>query len=89
MSSKVRAFYANGIFTPLEPLDLGEGEVFELEVCQAFRIDLDCAIREAEQVLELILQLPDSHPKKYKLFLAAEDDLSYLEVERSVRDRRG
>ena len=35
----------------------------------------------------MICQLSDSHPKKYKLLLNAEDDLIYLEGERKLRDR--
>ena len=89
MIQKVRAWYANGVLTPLEPLDLEEGEVVELDVAVAYRKDLDSAIAEAKAVLEHIYQLPDSHPKKYKLFLNAEDDLIYLEGERELRDRRG
>ena len=89
MSKKVRAWYANGVLTPLEPLELEEGDVVELDVTVARRKDLDSAIAEVEVVLEHIYQLPDSHPKKYKLFLNAEDDLIYLEGERRLRERRG
>lgn len=89
MNKKVRAFYANGVFTPLEPLDLDEGEVVDLDISEARRRDLDSAIRETKGVLELIYLLPDGHPKKYKLLLNTEDDLIYLEGERRVRDRRG
>ena len=88
MSAKVRAFYANGVFTPLEPLDLTEGEVVDLDISEARRRDLDSAIRETKGVLELIYQLSDSHPKKYKLILNTEDDLIYLEGERKLRDRQ-
>ena len=88
MSGKVRAFYANGVFTPLEPLDLTEGEVVDLDISEARRRDLDSAIRETKGVLELIYQLSDSHPKKYKLILNTEDDLIYLEGERRLRDRQ-
>ena len=87
MTTKVRAWYANGVLTPLEPLDLEEGEVVELDVAVAYRKDLDSAIAEAKAVLEYIYQLPDSHPKKYKLLLNAEDDLIYLEGERKLRGR--
>ncbi len=87
MNQKVRAYYLNGVFTPLEPLDLAEGEVVDLEISGACRRDLDSAIKETKGVLELIYQLSDSHPKKYKLFLNAEDDLIYLEGERKLRDR--
>ena len=89
MSKKVRAWYANGVLTPLEPLELEEGEVVELDVAVARRKDLDSAIREIKTVLEHICQLPDSHPKKYKLFLNAEDDLIYLEGERHLREHSG
>ena len=87
MSSKVRAYYVNGVFTPLEPLDLAEGELVDLDISEAFRGDLDSAIREAKGILEIICQLSDGHPKKYKLFLDAEDALTYLEGERKFRDR--
>ncbi len=89
MSAKVRAYYANGVFTPLEPLDLPEGEVVDLDISEARRRDLDSAIRETKGVLEIIYQIPDSHPKKYKLLLNTEDDLIYLEAERRSRERRG
>lgn len=89
MSTKVRAYYVNGVFTPLEPLELEEGEVVELNIAMAYRKDLDSAIAETKAVLDHIYQLSDSHPKKYKLFLNAEDDLRYLEQERELRERRG
>lgn len=89
MTTKIRAWYANGVLTPLEPLELEEGEVVELDVAVAYRKDLDSAIAEAKAVLEHIYQLPGSHPKKYKLLLNAEDDLIYLEGERELRDRHG
>ena len=89
MSQKIRAWYANGVLTPLEPLDLEEGDVVELDVAMAYRKDLDSAIAETKAVLEHIYQLSDSHPKKYKLLLATEDDLTYLEGERDLRERRG
>ena len=50
---------------------------------------MDDDIRETKGVLEIIYQLPDSHPKKYKLLLNTEDDLIYLEAERRSRERRG
>ena len=89
MSKKIRAWYANGVLTPLEPLDLEEGDVVELDIAVARRKDLDSAISEAKAVLEHICQLSDSHPKKYKLFLDTEDALIYLEGERRLRERRG
>lgn len=89
MNTKVRAFYANGVLTPLEPLELEEGDVVELDIAIAHRKDLDIAISETKAVLELIHQLSNSHPKKYKLLLGTEDDLSYLESERELRERRG
>lgn len=88
MSRKVRARYANGVLTPLEPLDLEEGAVVDLDIALARRRYLDSAISEVKAVLEHIYQLPDGHPKKYKLFLNAEDDLNYLEGERKLRERR-
>ena len=87
MSTKVRAYYLDRVFTPVEPLDLAEGELVDLEISKAFRRDLDSAIKDAKGVLEIVCQLSDSHPKKYKLFLNAEYDLSYLEGERELRDR--
>jgi predicted DNA-binding antitoxin AbrB/MazE fold protein len=87
MTTKVRAWYANGVLTPLEPLDLEEGTVVELDIAVARRRDSDGAIAEIQGVLELIYQLPDDHPKKYKLFLDAEDTLIYLETERKFMDR--
>lgn len=87
MIAKIRAWYANGVITPLEPLELEEGEVVELDIVVARRRDLDGAIAETESVLEHIYRLPEGHPKKYKLLLNAEDDLIYLEGERKLRER--
>ena len=39
MSTKVRAYYLDGVFTPVEPLDLAEGELVDLEISKAFRRD--------------------------------------------------
>ena len=85
---EVKARYANGVLTPFDSLDMEEGAVVELDIAVACRRDLDGAIAEIKRVLEHICQLPDDHPKKYKLFLGAEDDLRYLEGERSLRDRQ-
>ncbi len=89
MTTKVRATYANGVLTPLEPLDLEEGAVVELDIAVSKPRDLEGAIAEIKGVLEQIYQLPDDHPKKYKMFLDAEDTLIYLEKERRFRERHG
>ena len=89
MNTKVRALYANGVFMPLDPPDLTEREVADLTISEARRRDLDSAIRETKGVLDLIYQLSNSYPKKYKLLLNTEDDLIYLERERRLRDRLG
>lgn len=86
---RVTARYVNGVLTPMEPLDLEDGVVVELEVVASRPWDLDWAIGAVREDLERIIQLPDDHPKKYKLFLDAEDALIYLEGERDLRDRRG
>ena len=65
------------------------GRWWSLDVAVARRKDLDGAIAEIKGVLEHIYQLPDNHPKKYKLFLDAEDTLIYLEKERRLRERYG
>ena len=52
-------------------------------------IYLEKAIAEVKQELEDIYNLPDDHPKKYKLFLDTEDALIYLEQEREIWERRG
>ena len=88
MSTKVRACCLNGVFTPLEPLDLEEGAVVELDVAVPREIYLEKAIAEVKQELEDICNLPDDRPKKYKLFLDAEDTLMYLEGERRSKERR-
>lgn len=85
---KVKAKYANGVFTPLEPLELAEGEEVELEIATPRERFLEKAIAEVKQELEDICNLPDDHPKKYKLFLDAEDVLIYLEGERGLMDRQ-
>lgn len=88
MTQKIRAWYANGVLMPLEPLELEEGDVVELDIALWRRGDVEDAIAVNEAVLERIYQLSDSHPKKYKLILGTEDDLNYLESERELRDRR-
>ena len=89
MTRKVRAWYTNGVLMPLAPLDFEEGDVVDLDMALWRRGDLEDAIAVNKAVLERIYQLPDSHPKKYKLILDAEDGLNYLESERSSRERRG
>ena len=86
---KVKARYANGVLTPLDQLDLEDGAVVEFEIVASYPWDLDWALAEVNKDLERIYQLPNDHPKKYKLFLDAEDILIYLEGERRLRDRRG
>jgi predicted DNA-binding antitoxin AbrB/MazE fold protein len=89
MITKVRARYANGVLTPLEPLDLEEGAEVELDIAVTNARDMDGAITEMKRVLEQIYQLPDNHPRKYKELLDAEDTLIYLEKERKFRERHG
>ena len=60
----------------------------ELDIALWRRGDVEDAIAVTEAVLERIYQLSDSHPKKYNLFLDAEDGLIYLESERELRDLR-
>lgn len=86
---KVKARYANGVLTPLEPLDLEDGAVVEFEVVSSYPWNLDWAIAEAKEDLERIYRLPDDDPKKYKLLLDAEDVLKYFELERSLSEHRG
>ena len=87
--TRVRAWYANGVLTPLTPLELDEGEVVDLDIALARPKNLDGAIAEVKAILEHIRRLPDDHPKKYKLLLNAEDDLAYLEGECALRERSG
>ena len=88
-TTRVRARSANGVLTPLELLDLEEGAVVELDVAVSHARDLEGAIVEVREALEHIYQLPDDHPKKYEMFIDAEDTLIYLEKERKSRQRRG
>ena len=89
MSKKVRARFANGVLTPLEPLDLAEGTEVELDIAVSYARDLEGAIAEIKEALEQIYQLPDGDPNKYKLILDTEDTLSYLEKERGFREPHG
>ena len=89
MIMKVRARFANGVLTPLEPLELEEGAVVVLAIAASHAIELDGAIAEVKEVLEQIYQLSDDHPKKYKMFLDAEDNLIYLEKERRFLEHLG
>ena len=86
---RVKARYTNGVLTPMEPLDLEDGAVVEFEVVASHPWDLDWALGAIREDLERISQLPEDHPKKYKLFLDAEDMLIYLEKERRFRERSG
>ena len=89
MIRKVKAKYANGVLTPLEPLDLDEGAVVMVDIeLESYR-DVDRALSDIKKELERIYLLPDGDPKKYKLFLDAEDVLNYLESERRSMERRG
>ena len=89
MIRKVKAKYANGVLTPFEPLDLAEGTEVKLDIAVSHARDFEGAIAEIEAVLEQIYQLPNDDPKKYKLFLDAEDTLIYLEKERRFRELHG
>ena len=86
---KVRAKYANGVLTPLEPLGFEEGAVVELRVEAEPAQDLYGAISETQDVLEHICQLPDDDSKKYKMLLDAKDIQVFLDKESRFRERCG
>ena len=89
MTTKVRAWYANGVLTPLEPLDLEEGTEVVLSLDMKPARDIHSALSEIREELERIYQLPDDDPKKYKLLLDTEDVQIYLEKELRLRGRLG
>ena len=86
MSNRVRARFANGVLTPLEPLDLEEGTVVVLNIEAAHATDSYGArvynsMSDIKKEMKRICQLPEGDPKKYKLFLDAEDVYIYLDKE--------
>ena len=74
MTIQVRARYANGVLTPLEPLDLEEGAEVELKI--------EAALPQAKPPKFLI---DDPDPKAIKRFLEEEDITHYLRVRDSNR----
>ena len=94
MTTKIRARYANGVLTPLEPLDLEEGAEVVLDVKpvpgkDAYGDRLYSAMSEIREELQRIYQLPDDDPKKYKLLLDTEDIYVYLDKEIRHMERHG
>ena len=94
MITKVRARYANGVLTPLEPLDLEEG----VEVVLSLEGTLSGGPSDisGELTMELKIErgppkfrvapiqdgfVPGFDPKKLKQFLNDEDDERYLRSE--------
>ena len=94
MSMKVRARYANGVLTPLEPLDLEEGALVVVDIkpddaLDSYGATLHSAMSDIQKELQRIYHLPDDDPKKYKLLLDAEDMYIYLDKEIRYTERKG
>ena len=78
MTTRIRARYANGVLTPLEPLDLkdGDGVVLNIETASKPEQEADKSeFRVAPLHSEFVLGVD---PKKLKQFLNDEDDERYL-----------
>ena len=94
MATKIRAKYANGVLTPLDPLELEEGAMVVIDIKPAptqdsYGTELHSAMSDIQEELERICQLPDGDPKKYKLLLDAEDVYIYLDREIRYMERNG
>ena len=91
---EVKARYANGVLTPLDPLELEEGSVVVVDIKLASAQDpygarLYSAMSDIQEELERISHLPDDDPKKYKMLLDAEDIYIYLDKEIRYMERKG
>ena len=84
MSVKVRAYYLNGVFTPLEPLDLEEGAVVELS------LNADLALYPKDKPEKAEFRVKPNHsaflpgmddPKRMKQLLEDEDIEHFLRVQ--------
>jgi predicted DNA-binding antitoxin AbrB/MazE fold protein len=75
---QVKAKYANGVLTPLEPLDLNDGDVVVLNIETASKPEQEAA-KSKFQVVPLHSEFVIGvDPKKLKQFLNDEDDERYL-----------
>ncbi len=84
MSQKIRAWYANGVLTPLEPLELEEGEVVELDITSTQVPDReeDSAKPKFRVVPFHSAFLPGmDDPKKMKQLLEDDDIEHFLRVQ--------
>ena len=72
MAKTIKASFANGVFTPLEPLlDIEEGSVFVLNI--------ETALFESEQEESELQAVPvDDDPKRLKSILDEMDVEDYL-----------
>ena len=78
MTTKVRARYANGVLTPLEPLDLEEGAEVELTL----KVNSAADKAEFRVIPNHSGFLPGmDDPKRMKLLLEEEDIEHYLRVQ--------
>ena len=59
MIASVKARYANGVLTPLEPLDLEEGKEVVVSIADA---PLEPLAKKSESVLEMFQRLRESVP---------------------------
>ena len=74
---KVKARYFNGVLTPLDPLDLEEGAVVELDI-ELTKFQAKGHSSKFRVVPFSREFAPDIDPKKLKQFLNDEDDERYL-----------
>ena len=91
MSQKIRAWYANGVLMPLEPLDLEEGAEVVLNIETATSADsqqktVKREFRVAPFHSEFLPGMDD--PKRMKQILNDEDDDHYLKVAGLTREQR-
>ena len=87
MPTRIRAKYANGVLTPLEPLDLEDGAVVVLS------LEKDSVIEQGQDKPEFRVIpnysgfAPGVDPKKLKDIISELEIEEYLEKERKVRER--
>ena len=82
MATKIRAWYANGVLTPLEPLELEEGTEVELELKTASAGERGPQRGNFRVVPNRSALMPGmDDPRKMKQLLEEEDIEHFLRVQ--------
>ena len=87
MTKRISARYANGVLTPLEPLDLEDGEVVVLSIEAASKPEQKAAKPKFRVVPNHSGFAPGVDPNRLKELLEELDIEEYLEKERKIRER--